>query len=192
MTLPAVVRIFFAIEIPLSTKDTLGKFITVLKKKSKSHAIRWNKPDNLHITLQFLAQAQTQHLPQMLQNVNNKIAGRVKKISLTFEKLFLFPNPFRPRVIVLSVAPQMELAELARLIGEGIQELNYEIDARPFRPHLTLGRIKLPQGMNFSFLSECAVPDIEKIDLQEVVLFRSDPQPEGSRYTVMERITLIK
>lgn len=190
MTLPSIVRVFFAIELPASIKTQLGSFIHLLKKKSKSHAVRWTNPDNLHITLQFLAEVSSVHLPQLVENVQHKIAGQVKKPLLMFGEPRLFPNPFRPRVIVLDVSPQAELGTLAGLIGEGIKLAQYDIDTRPFRAHLTLGRIKQPHGLNLRFLSEFTAPDIEAILIEEVVLFRSEPQPEGSRYTVIERLGL--
>jgi 2'-5' RNA ligase len=190
MTLPPVIRIFFAIDLPEHAKEQLGGFINRLKKKSRSHGIRWSKPENLHITLQFLAEAKTEHLSALIENVKSRVKEITQASTLVFGRLHLFPSPYRPRVIVLDIAPQEELFALASVIGEGIKASNYEIESRPFRAHLTLGRIKQPQEMNLSFLSECDIPAFEAIDVSEVVLFRSEPQPEGSKYTVMERITL--
>ena len=82
---------------------------------------------------------------------------------------------------MLDIIPQDELVILSRLIGEGIQAANYEIESRPFRAHLTLGRIKQPQGMRLSFLSECEVPDFEKITVDEVVLLRSGRKRKASK-----------
>jgi 2'-5' RNA ligase len=190
MTLPPVIRVFFAVDLPDAVKERLGEFITVLKKKSRTHGIRWSKPVNLHITLQFLAETQTEHLPALIENVRARIEGAVKRSELRFGSLHLFPNPYRPRVIVLEVVSQENLALLSGLIGEGIKATHYDIEDRPFRAHLTLGRIKQPQGIKLGFLSACEVPEFEKIMVNEVVLFRSEPQPEGSEYTVIEKMAL--
>ena len=53
-----------------------------------------------------------------------------------------------------------------------------------------MGRIKYAHGVKLDFLSECKTPEIANIPVNEVVLFRSEPQPEGSKYTVLERISL--
>jgi 2'-5' RNA ligase len=190
MTLPPVIRIFFAIDLPLSAKETLGQFIGMLKKKSKSNAIRWTKPENLHITLQFLAEVQTSHLPTLIDKVKTEIKGMMKSSNLTFGTLHLFPNPYRPRVIVLDITPQNDIARLAELIGRGITSSQYDVETRPFRGHLTLGRIKQPQDIQLNFLAGCKLPAIPELEMKEVILFRSEPQPEGSKYTVMERIGL--
>lgn len=194
MTLPPVIRIFFAIDLPESTKEKIKGVISVLKKTSRANGspwgIRWTKSDNLHITLQFLAEVHAEHLPLLIANVRSKIKNASKGLSFTFGALHLFPDPYRPRVIVLDVTPQEDFAELSRLIGEGIQATSYEIESRPFRAHLTLGRIKQPQSMKLSFLSECEMPPFENINVGDIAVFRSEPQPEGSQYTVIERIAL--
>ena len=131
-----------------------------------------------------------EHLPTLIANVRAQVEGAIQQAILMFGGLQLFPNPYRPRVIVLEITPQDDLAMLSKLIGEGIKTSHYEIENRPFRAHLTLGRIKQPQGLNLRFLSEFKSPGIEKVVVGEVVLFRSEPQPEGSHYTVVEKVAL--
>jgi RNA 2',3'-cyclic 3'-phosphodiesterase len=190
MTLPPVIRIFFAIDLPPKAKEKIGSYISVLKKKSKSHAIRWTKPENLHITLQFLAEVKTEHLKKLIENVRAHMADAIKHSAMTVGSVKLFPNPYRPRVIVLEMMPQEALTNLSTLIGHGIKASDYEVESRPFRGHLTLGRIKHAQGVNLSFLSELPIPDVEVIEVNEVLIYRSEPQPEGSKYTVLEKIEL--
>src|SRR5207249_1530387 len=113
MTLPPVIRIFFAIDLPSSTKEKLGRFISVLKKKSKSNVIRWTKPKNLHITLHFLPEVHSEHLNHIIENVRSQIKGLEINSQLCVGSLNLFPNPYRPRVIVLDITPQENLATLA-------------------------------------------------------------------------------
>lgn len=190
MTIPPVIRIFFAIDLPLPAKEKLGTFINLLKKTAKTNAIRWTKPENLHITLQFLAEVKTEHLTTLIDNVKEKISGITKQAQFNITDLHLFPNPYRPRVIVLNLLPQEELAFISAMIGEGIEVTKYEKEKRPFRAHLTLGRLKRTK-INLNFLKEALLPDIEPIHVEEIILFRSEPEPEGSKYTIIDRIKLI-
>lgn len=192
MTLPPVIRIFFALDFTSSIKKQLSDYICTLKKRAKTHAVRWSRPENLHITLQFLAEVKSEELELLLQSVRSELQNLKLKTHIHFGKLKLFPNPYRPRVIVLDVTPQEELARLSQKIGQGIQIANYAIEERPFRGHMTLGRIKNPQSLNLEFIYEVAPPEIEAIAVEEVVLFRSEPQPEGSCYSVLERIPLLR
>lgn len=190
MTLPTVIRIFFAIDPPASIKEQIGDYISQLKKKSRSHAIRWTRSENLHITLQFLAEVKTEHVDKMLKQVRSEIEESLGSLTIQIEKVHLFPTPFRPRVIVLDVSPQETLADLSALIGKGIMACDYEIESRPFRAHLTIGRIKHPQGVQLAFLQDVPIPAIRTIPVEEVVLYRSEPQPEGSKYSVIDRVPL--
>lgn len=188
MTYPLVARVFFAIDLPPTNKNDIGKFISELKKKSKSHHIRWTRPENLHITLQFLSEIKGEHIDPLITNVRQAIKEDSRPIHFNFGKLHLFPNPYRPRVIVLEISGQEAMGELAHTIGEAIQATHYPVEARPFRAHLTLGRIKQQHGINLQFLDEVALPALDEVMTKEVILFRSEPQPHGSKYTILERI----
>lgn len=190
MTLPKVWRIFFAIDIAPDLKTALGEFITTLKNQSRSQAIRWSCPENLHITLQFLAQVASDDVPVILEAVKEVVKKEAQKTRFKLGRLEVFPSRFRPRVIVIDIEAQAGLAELSAKIGKGIQAANYEIEEKPFRAHLTLGRIKQPQGVRLQFLDEVECPIKEEVIVEEVTLFRSEPRSEGSSYTVIERISL--
>lgn len=189
MTLPKVARVFFAIDLPDEAKVSMGKFVGLLKKKSKSRNIRWTKTENLHITLQFLAEIKEEDISQLITNVRKEVKDINKRSAFAFGKIHLFPNPYRPRVIVLEIDSQEEIAKLAESIGRGISNTHYPIETRPFRGHLTLGRIKQPHGIDLNFLGEVEPPTLAEIELSEVILFRSEPTQDGSKYTALEKIT---
>jgi 2'-5' RNA ligase len=189
MTLPSVIRVFFAIDLPATAKEQVGKWLGTLKKSARSQPIRWTRAENLHITLQFLAEVRQEHIAAIVSNVRTELAT-LQSATVTFDSLHLFPNPYRPRVIVLNIRPQQHLALLAERIGRAIQASHYEIDSRPFRAHLTLGRIKHTQRVHLDFLSTVKLPPFAPLDMHEVTLFRSEPQPEGSNYIPLERILL--
>lgn len=191
MTFPPVVRVFFAIDLPSSTREQVSGFVNQLKRKIKSHAIRWTKSENLHITLQFLPEVQSADLPTLLAHVREQLAADLNEIQISFGSLQLFPHPFRPRVLVLDVTPQAVLSGLSGLVGRGVTASQLPVEDRPFRAHLTLGRIKQPQGFDLKFVADFATPPpIDPIRVRDIVLFRSEPQPEGSLYTVLDRIHL--
>jgi 2'-5' RNA ligase len=190
MTLPSVVRIFFAIEIPDALKEKIGHYQSTLKKASKTHGIRWTKNRNLHITLQFLAHVHSQDLDQLIEKVQAKLRQAVVFPEMRLAELEIFPSAFRPRVIVLKVLPPNDLTVLSRLIGEGIVDAHYQIECKPYRPHLTLGRIKHTHEINLQFLSSVSIPDFGILKPQNVTLYRSNPQADGSQYTVIERFPL--
>lgn len=190
MTLPPIIRIFFAIELPETIKQKIGDYISALKKKSKPHVIRWTRNDNLHITLQFIGEANRFDLDKICNSVQSRIKNIHSPMQISVGDLQLFPTPFRPRVIVLDILPQEALSSLAHSIGEGVEAAGYAIEKRPFRAHMTLGRIKQPKNLDLSYLGQTPKVVCEEIFLQEFVLYRSEPGAEGSTYTVLERLKL--
>lgn len=190
MTLPKVWRIFFAVDIKPALKKELGDLITTLKEKSNSQAIRWSNPNNLHITLQFMAQVVSDDVPAILASVRDVIKKEAESTHFYLGKLAVFPNRFRPRVIFIDIDMQDGLLDLSTKIGKGIEAANYEIEKKSFHAHLTLGRIKQPLGIRLQFLDEVECPIQEVITVDEVTLFKSEPKPDGSSYAVIERIGL--
>lgn len=188
MILPPVVRVFFAVDIPEPVKAKISQYIEQLRKLSKSHQIRWSRPENLHITLQFLAEVQGDDVDKLITHVSRALVGIMPKIALSLKGLHVFPDPHRPRVLVIDVAPQDELAKLSQLIGQGVVDAGYEIEKRAYRAHITIGRLKTAQKSALNFLVDVpAVPAI-KFDNEEVVLFQSEPHPDGSHYIPLHRI----
>lgn len=190
MILPPVVRVFFAIDLTDNIKNRLAVYIESLKKISKSKQIRWTRPENLHITLQFLAEVNGAHIDTMINNVNAELASAIQPFQIGLRSIHLYPDPHRPRVLVIDVVPQDTLTQLSKLIGSGIQKSGYEIEARPFRAHMTIGRIKTAQMNTLNFLADIDPPSTNQIDVNEVVLFKSEPHPDGSHYIPLQRIRL--
>jgi RNA 2',3'-cyclic 3'-phosphodiesterase len=190
MILPPVVRVFFAAALPKDINDLVAHYIDELKTLSRTNKIRWTRAENLHITLQFLPEVKGEDVPNLLSCVENQLLAAHHPVSFHLRDLHLFPDPHRPRVIVMGVAPQSPLAEWSTLIGKGIQEAGYEIEDRPFRAHLTLARIKTSQTKTLNFLQEAVHVALPEIRLDEVVLFQSEPHPDGSHYIPLARLPL--
>lgn len=189
MILPPVVRVFFAVAFSADITQKLDHYINGLKQLSRSNKIRWTRPENLHITLQFLAEVKSSDVPLMLTEVHQQLRAVKFPLHFHLRGLHLFPDPHRPRVLVADVTPQSALAECAALIGKGILQTGYEIDKRPFRAHLSLGRIKTVQTTALSFLQNVEPLHLPEIVAPDIVLFKSEPHPEGSRYIPLARLT---
>jgi 2'-5' RNA ligase len=190
MILPPVVRVFFAIDLPDNTKEMLAEYIESLKLLSKSSHIRWSRTENLHITLQFLAEVNSEHIDQMIALVEAELLAEIKHFKISLRELHLYPDPYRPRVLVVDIAPQAALASLSAKIGAGIQKAGLEIEARQFRGHMTIGRFKTVQKSAVNFLAKADAPDVGDIEINEVVLFQSVPHSDGSHYIPLRRIPL--
>jgi len=74
-------------------------------------------------------------------------------------------------------------------VEKGLTALDFPPEERPFRGHLTLGRVK---GRRHLYqLQEALLKhqnfQAEAFDVGEIVLYRSELRPEGARYTSLFR-----
>ena len=83
-----------------------------------------------------------------------------------------------------------ELVGLAGAVGRALGPLGYEAEPRPFHPHLTVARLRVPDdvGAVLAALGPEAVG--EAFTVGEVLLYESRLSPSGSTYSVLERFPL--
>ena len=76
--------------------------------------------------------------------------------------------------------------ELAAAVERAVVAEGFPPEERPFRAHLTLGRVR---DRRFPTVAALAVPAAE-FAVEEAVLFRSELSSAGSRYTPLARLQL--
>jgi 2'-5' RNA ligase len=99
-----------------------------------------------------------------------------------------FPTPRRARIIWIGIQAPAALESLQHGIESAAARLGYEPEARPFSPHLTIGRVRQPvsagdQQQVRVALERTQVGALGSADVTSVHLFKSDLQPTGSVYT---------
>src|SRR5262245_7166803 len=112
----------------------------------------------------------------------------------------VFPSPHAPRVLWLGLDGDLDrLGRLQRRVETAIAPLGYPdpqagTPARPFSPHLTLGRLR-PEasqaeraavGLAVAALSPGAVP----FEVGDVSLMLSELSPRGARYSRLLNVPL--
>lgn len=116
------------------------------------------------------------------------VAG-VKQFSIRLEQTGSFPERGQPRVLWIGVNDSSgELAELHARLEKESAELGFAHEARPFHPHLTVARLRNPEGTRTLAAAhkQAEFPPIE-IAVTELVVIRSELSSAGSKYTVVSR-----
>jgi RNA 2',3'-cyclic 3'-phosphodiesterase len=134
------VRLFVALPAPDAVVAAAGLARAALGDVGR--AARWVEPANLHLTVQFLG-ATPPALTAPLGAALAAAAGAGAPFALRTGGLGLFPAPTRPRVIWLGLTGQLEaLRGLHAAVLAATAPLGFAAEARPFAPHLTLGRVR--------------------------------------------------
>ena len=196
MTSEETVRVFIALDIPQDAKDALAETIRQLRSIIPS-GVRWVDPQGIHLTLKFLGNVDTSVVGDILaamKTASENYDG--PKFSLTLSDLGVFPNDRRPRVLWAGADGDLDALEtLQTLVDEAVSRLGYSRERRPFRPHLTIGRVQdgVPQGPR-RIIGEAVVktqlPPVTAWEVDNIHLIRSTLTPQGAIYTSLGSVPL--
>ena len=187
-------RAFIAIDLPPAVKAALADVAATLDGRVPrgavgTAAVRWVRPEQMHLTLRFLGDTPADRLPPLFVTLDGLTAGRAP-FALHLNEVGCFPNMRRPRVVWVGLGGEEE--KLVALVGgleAALRPLGWPPEDKAFRAHLTLGRVKderTVQGIDWS----AAVPPLEG-PVTAVHLVESQLRPEGSVYTVRQSSTLV-
>ena len=178
------IRAFLAIEPPARILEAAGILQEKLKKEI-SGRVSWTRSQGNHLTLKFFGNVGQNDVINICAVVKKRVAS-ISPLSLKIENTGCFPDSKRPRVLWLGVAGDMErLTVFQTQLEEDFQGIGFAREARRFRPHLTLGRVKNPgdvSGVNEALRSFVDYRAGEFI-CKEVVLFQSKLAPQGAIYS---------
>ena len=132
-------RLFLAVDFEQELRRALREATAPLRALIPDAG--WVAEDRLHLTLKFLGE-QPDTLVKPLTASMHEIAGRHWPVPMRLGGVGAFPSLRRPRVIWVGIAPTPKLELLQNDVEEGCSALGVEVDGKPFRPHLTIGRLR--------------------------------------------------
>ena len=105
----------------------------------------WVAEDRLHLTLKFLDERPEAFVAALTAKME-EVAARHWPVPIRLRGVGAFPNLRRPRVIWVGIAPAPKLELLQHDVEEGCAALGVDVEGKPFRPHLTIGRLRGTEG----------------------------------------------
>ena len=174
MTVNGKLRTFLAIEI---SRDLAPA--SLFERVNSEHRLRPVRTENLHLTLEFFGEIDQVYIDKIevaMQNVS------FREFSLEISGLGAFPDPYRGRVLFLSVKNHPELDRIRNSI---LQKLGRE-PGTVFVPHVTIARAKrsfnleplIDEFMGISFVS----------NVNQITLFASELTANGPKYRALKKI----
>ena len=184
MTDERTIRSFLALDTPEKIREGIGAVQSRLKKIIHGD-IRWARPEGIHLTLKFFGNISEDDVVNM-SSVVEKIAAGSLPLVLTIGGTGAFPDPHRPRVVYLGMNGDVErLIAFQKELERALETIGFPREERPFRPHLTLGRIKSPRGLIglAGVLEKGESYTVGEFSASGLGLFKSDLTPRGAVYT---------
>jgi 2'-5' RNA ligase len=183
-------RTFIAIDLDEGLKKALETFAGELKPLTSS--VRWVGPSGMHLTLKFLGEISEEDAARVSLALE-ETASRHRVFSLVLERTGTFPpGGSAPRVLWVGVVPAAPLLALQEDIEGQMAKLGFEREKRAFHPHLTLGRVKSPVGLD-PLVREMRQQQDRRfgdMSVQKFIFFQSALKPSGAEYTILKELCL--
>jgi 2'-5' RNA ligase len=189
-------RLFIAIDLSDAQRQEAARVAWVLQSTldgaKAPRGVRWVAAPQLHVTLRFIGEVD--------EAVGARIADAlapplpVSSFSLALGEPGVFPGPARPRVIWIGLAEGIDGAAASHDAIEGrLHSIGLPREARPFRAHVTLGRVRQIRPVQAAALREAM--DRLRIGpapatVTHATLYRSRLSPKGAQYDALARTML--
>ena len=171
-----MLRLFVAFEVPEAQKDSVQKAIASLAVPGA----RWTSRESWHVTLKFLGATPEERLAEVI-GVVEQAASASEPAQTSLLGLGAFPGFRRARVLWVGLDdPGGVLAALARTLEEGFAEHGFPAEGRPWTPHLTVARLKVPAAVALE--PGQTHLDEQPFEVGQVILFRSHLKAGGAVY----------
>ena len=182
-------RAFVALEISNPALDSLVEFMEELRVTGAD--IKLVERQNLHFTVKFLGEISDSQAAEVGTRLGNL---RLKGVDVEVRGAGAFPNPSRARVVWAGVSRDYEalVAPIAQQVIDSLKGIG-ERDERPFRAHVTLGRVRT--GRNFNQLEQFLRDNSDRpfgvVRLSHLKLKSSVLSPGGPIYSDLGDYSLV-
>lgn len=182
-------RLFIALELPTAVIIELEQMQQHLRRGAQ-HPVKWVGSGGFHLTLQFLGEVAAEQVPAILsalEYVTSTTAGSTGPV-LHLAAAGAFPNLRQPQALWVGVGGDTALlAQLQQAVTRAMEPLGFVPESRPFRAHLTLGRVRREataqeRSRLGAALSALPAPEPIAWPMGRPMLFQSTLTPDGALY----------
>ncbi len=178
-------RLFLAINLPAAVRCDVADATAALRNCAPELA--WASAPRLHFTLKFLGEQPAERVADIGTAIGG-VAGRHKELQMTLGGIGAFPNFRRARVVWMGIEHEPRLELLHHDVEVACETLGFELDGRPFRPHLTLARVRHPlEEERLRELSRVAKQTEIRSEflVRSIDLMQSELSQSGPAYTTL-------
>lgn len=180
----SVFRTFIAVETPSEIRHRAAALVERLKASGAK--VRWADTNTMHWTLNFLGDVPDTEIAGVCRTATEAVAS-FSPFDLEIAGCGAFPTSGRPRTLWLGVGEgAAALVELQAALEKKLATIGFRPEARQFKPHLTLGRLR-DSSTGLDELAELVRRHADfsagEMYVDEVVVFSSQLERTGAVHT---------
>ncbi len=177
-------RLFVALGLSDDTRHALAAYLTDHLDPLPGSVV---PPQNWHLTLRFLGDVAPDRYDRLLFELSEADLG--EPFAMSYGGLGAFPKPGKATVLWLGVdRGEAAVTELAAAVERATVAAGFPPEDRPFRPHLTLARIRPPRDV-WRWLEAEPVPPLG-VAVGAVGVYQSHLGDGSARYELLDEIPL--
>jgi RNA 2',3'-cyclic 3'-phosphodiesterase len=188
-------RTFIALELNEALQRFLGEIISSASRELPD--LRWVDPAGIHLTLAFLGELTDEQLAEAI-DASDETAQNATPFEYRLKGLGIFGSPHQPRVIWMGIEDLPSgkikgspLQQLHRVLTKKLEQRGFQVEKRPYSPHLTLARIKQPlspdeqQRLQRLLHSKQAGATSPIYSVNRLCVMKSELSRTGAKYTCL-------
>ncbi|MFW5993866.1 MAG: RNA 2',3'-cyclic phosphodiesterase [Halanaerobiaceae bacterium] len=137
-------RLFIAGALPEKTKEEISFWQQKIAESTEGK-IKFVRPENLHVTLKFLGETETdkkEKIISILDSLENRNGFKTD-----IQTVSAFPGMKNPKILVAKLIKNKEILQgIYSKLENDLLKLGFEKETRYFIPHITLARTKDNRG----------------------------------------------
>src|SRR5450830_18330 len=186
-------RLFVASFFSETILDWLIKSGLTLSELFPARTLHLTRPENLHLTYQFLGEIPGSKVGQISQVIESALREAETFVYLP-GMVGVFPNKFRPRILWIGLEPASKFQAVAAKIRRALEH-EVSVDTKHFLPHVTLARFNEDHAaLSNVDPTNITLPLFEVLDqdrtIDSVALCKSELTPKGPIYSELSRFDL--
>lgn len=182
-------RLFLALTFDAHLQRDIAEATRAMREAVPSLA--WVVATRLHLTLKFLGDVDEGVVPRVREVAHAALRG-ARAHDVVVGGIGAFPNLERPRVVWMGMHDTAPLVSIAGSLDRAVAALGVPEETRPFRPHVTLARVKAPLAPAQANMLTQRASEIRvrvRVPVREVVLMHST-LGAGARYDALATFPL--
>jgi 2'-5' RNA ligase len=177
-------RLFVAVPLDEETRHRMAHLVRARVPVMPGAPV---SPQNWHLTLRFLGEVDEVTLDRVIRSLDAADLGGA--FPMAWGGLGAFPRPSRASVLWVGIARgEDRLAAVAMATEAAFAAAGFPPEDRPFRPHLTLSRIRPPEDVRAVLRGEPL--DSVPMSVDRVTIYQSRLGRGEATYSVVEEIGL--